>query len=89
MGLDSVEIVVGWEKEFDIVIADSEAGALRTPRQAISLITDILTAAGRMHPAGPWRPENIRSTVRKVVANQCGVKDFGDDDDFIYDIGID
>ena len=38
MGLDSVEIVIGWEKSFGISMADEEAFVLRTPRQAIDLI---------------------------------------------------
>lgn len=42
MGLDSVEIVIGWEQSFDISISDAEAMALRTPRQAIELISSKL-----------------------------------------------
>ena len=38
MGLDSVEIVMGWEESFGIRIADDEAFVLRTPRQAVDLI---------------------------------------------------
>jgi hypothetical protein len=39
MGLDSVEIVIGWEKSFGINISNTEAEKLRTPKQSIDLIT--------------------------------------------------
>jgi hypothetical protein len=38
MGLDAVEMMMGWEKAFDIQLSDAEVWALRTPRQAIDLI---------------------------------------------------
>lgn len=38
MGLDAVEIVMGWEEAFGISIADAEGAMLRTPRMAIDLI---------------------------------------------------
>jgi hypothetical protein len=44
MGLDSVEILMGWEESFGIRIADDEAFVLRTPRQAIDLIAAKLPA---------------------------------------------
>jgi len=50
MGLDSVEIVIGWEESFGISIANVEAEALRTPRQSIDLIA---TKVGAQH--GPAR----------------------------------
>jgi hypothetical protein len=44
MGLDPVEIVMGWEESFGISIADAEAMVLRTPRQSIDLIATKLAA---------------------------------------------
>jgi hypothetical protein len=39
MGLDAVEILMGWEQAFDITITDKEAETITTPRMAIDLIT--------------------------------------------------
>jgi hypothetical protein len=44
MGLDSVQIVLGWEESFGISIGDDEARTLRTPRQATDLISGKLNA---------------------------------------------
>src|SRR5882724_5513737 len=44
MGLDSVEIVMGWEESFGISISDDEAVTLRTPNLAIDLIANKLGA---------------------------------------------
>ncbi len=45
MGLDTVDLVMSWEETFGISIDDSEAVELRTPRQAIDLISDKLGAS--------------------------------------------
>jgi hypothetical protein len=42
MGLDAVEIIMGWEQAFEIEITDAEAETIRTPRTAIDLITSKL-----------------------------------------------
>lgn len=44
MGLDSVEIVIGWEQSFGISIPDGEAMRLSTTRQAVDLIAAKLGA---------------------------------------------
>jgi hypothetical protein len=174
MGLDSVEIVMGWEESFGISIANVEAETLRTPRQSIDLIAtklavqngpgracltlrafhrlrhsiasaasvsrdrvrpearlvDLVSTERRRtwedvrficgisslpapgwfsprtvgdltrwavahaakdlkQPGEPWTRSEIRSVVRAVVTDTTGVEHFGDDDDFIRDIGID
>lgn len=44
MSLDTVEIIIGWEKSLGVSIADAEAETLRTPRQSIDLIAAKLAA---------------------------------------------
>lgn len=45
MGLDAVEIIVAWEKAFDIQLSDADVFGLRTPRQAIDLIAIKVSAS--------------------------------------------
>ena len=44
MGLDAVEIIMGWEQAFDINFTDAEVERITTPKIAIELITSKLTA---------------------------------------------
>jgi hypothetical protein len=47
MGLDAVEMMMGWERAFDIQLSDAEVLELRTPRQAIDLIAGKVGASDR------------------------------------------
>ena len=47
MGLDAVEIIMGWENAFDIKLSDAEVFELRTPKQAIDLIAGKVGAFDR------------------------------------------
>jgi hypothetical protein len=179
MGLDSVEIVMGWEEALGVTITDAEATVTRTPRMATDLLAaklgavndqpgacltlrafnrlrhafligaglprDRITPKARLrdllphdrksrwraiqsasslpalpgvgwgvglvfeattvadvvhwvicHSAKalkaqnePWTRSEVRAVVRTVVTDVCGATKFSDDDDFIYDIGID
>jgi len=40
-------------------------------------------------PGEPWTRVEIWGVVRAVVTNVTGVEDFGDDHDFVHDIGVD
>ena len=44
MGLDSVELVMGWEETFGVTIANAEAELIRTPRMAMELFAAKLGA---------------------------------------------
>ena len=172
MGLDSVQIVMGWEESFGIHIPDENAFAIRTPRMAVDLIAGMLNASNQpqrpclslrafnrlrasfmsvglidrrnFRPAAPlkdltsrgqwaaicsssgiaslpklggwhsprtvgeltrwavihaakdlkaenepWTRAEIRAVVRSVVTDVVGLKEFGDDDDFIKDMRVD
>lgn len=70
MGLDSVEIVVGWEETFGIELENTEAAALRTPSQAIDLICRKLGAADEPGFCAPMRAyHRFRSGIRSAISD--------------------
>ncbi len=70
MGLDSVEIVMSWEDTFGISLEDSEVTVLRTPRQAIDLISEKLDATDSPSFCPTLRAFHVfRSGVREVTTD--------------------
>ena len=89
MGLDSVELVMAWEKEFGIVIPDDVAATLETPRLAIDSIFDSLLGTRVANTGRLWTRDDVRNVLRRITSEQIGVSDFDDDDEFVRDLGID
>jgi len=71
MGLDLVEIVMGWEESLGISIADTEAMTLRTPRQSIDLIATKLGAQDGSH--GACLTLRAFHRLRHSIAKAAGV----------------
>ena len=72
MGLDSVEMVMGWEEAFGISIADAEAEKLRTPREAIDLIASKLGA--RDMPRSGCLTLRAFHRLRRSMVSAAGVQ---------------
>ncbi|MGL5065257.1 MAG: hypothetical protein ACRC62_35250 [Microcoleus sp.] len=70
MGLDAVELILGWETAFNIEISDSEAFALQTPKMAIDLIITKVGASREQVGICP----SIRAyhQIRKAVIEVLG-----------------
>ncbi|RYD22522.1 MAG: hypothetical protein EOP88_07675 [Verrucomicrobiaceae bacterium] len=51
MGLDTVELLMSWEKEFDIQIPNATAAGLVTPRHAADAVAEIRTISSARHNA--------------------------------------
>ena len=71
MGLDAVEIVMGWEESFGISISDDEAMTLRTPNLAIDLIAKKLGA--RDEPQRPCLTVRAFHRLRKSIVTVANV----------------
>ncbi len=48
MGLDSVEIVMGWEGSFGVQIPDELVSQVRTPAEAIALVSTLVPITGKL-----------------------------------------
>jgi len=71
MGLDSVEIVMGWEESFGISISDDEAMTLRTPNLAVDLIAQKLGAQDE--PQRPCLTARAFHRLRHSIVNVANV----------------
>jgi len=70
MGMDSVELIMGWEEAFGIPLSDDEAFVLRTPRQVIDLIARKVGATDQPYAAclALRAFHRLRSSVVSVTA---------------------
>lgn len=86
MGLDTVELVMAYEEEFDIVITDASAEKLLTPRLTCELIESTLISGGR-----PRSMSEIEELVRTITIEQLGVTEaeYHLDAEYVRDFGAD
>ena len=89
MGLDTVELVIAWEKEFGINIPNDVSATLETPGKAIDWISDTLNAQSGGQSAETWTRDRVREAVRRLTKDQSGLEEFSDDDEFVRDMGLD
>jgi hypothetical protein len=66
-------------------------GLLFSPRTVGELtLWTVINVPRDLKPVGePWSRSEVRCIVRAVVADTTGLDEFGDDDDFIKDMGLD
>jgi len=96
MGLDAVELVMGFEEEFGVPMPDSEVEKMATPRDVIDWMCaqqargTLFSAPGSKPPRGfqGFTREQIAARVRQVIRDQLGVGKFADDDRFVEDLGV-
>jgi hypothetical protein len=75
MGLDVIEIIMGWEQAFDITITDDEAEKICTPRMAINLITSKIEVKENITDVCPLmltyqRVQQVLQAVLSLQQNQ-------------------
>lgn len=86
MGLDTVELVMAYEEEFDIVITDASAEKLITPRLTCELIESTLIRGARPRPMS-----EIEELVRTITIEQLGLPEaeYDLDAEYVRDLGAD
>ena len=89
MGLDSVELVMAFEEEFEIEIPDDEAARIITVSDARDCIVRKLRE--RVENASAVDPEEVWSRVKTIVVEHLGVKPerVTPEAAFIDDLGVD
>jgi acyl carrier protein len=89
MGLESVELVMAYEEEFGIGIADEVVEKLLTPRDAIDRITAMIHAGASTKFDRLTTRDQVRTLLRQITREQLGIGEFSDDDEFVRDLGVD
>lgn len=86
MGLETVELVIAWEKKFSISIPNELAATLITPRIAADAIEEILFNQGRA-----WDRESIEGIIKTTTLEVSGLDpaDYHPCSEFVRDMGLD
>ena len=86
MGLDSVELVMDFEKEFHLEISDAAAVTMTTPRHVRDFVLAEYAREGRHAD-----PEDVFRRIQSVTARIVALKPdkIGLDSHFIDDLGLD
>jgi acyl carrier protein len=86
MGLDCVELVITWEREFSISIPNDTASTLITPKLAADAIEKILLDEGR-----PLGRKQIEQVIKATTLEISGAdsEDYSSDMEFVRDFGLD
>ena len=82
MGVDTVELVMAIESDFDIVIPDETAAQLITPRKVIDFICQERRDLSR---------DEIAERIEAIILHQTGIDPtaYDEDKDFVRDFGMD
>jgi len=83
MGLDTVELAMAFEEEFEVDIPDAEAAHMVTPRIVIDYMLQ--------HSPQALSRDEIAARVREIILHQLGLAALSYDEDkrFIEDFGAD
>lgn len=85
MGLETVELLISWEQEFDIAISDRAAATMFTPREAGDVIEQLLQSVGR-----PMDRSAIDRIIRSTTLEISGMNPdhYRPDGKFTEDFGM-
>jgi acyl carrier protein len=86
MGLDSVELVMDFEKAFEIEIPDSIATHMRTPRDVQKFVLEEYARLGRAADAEAVfrKIQELTKRITNIDTEKIGL-----DSDFVNDLGLD
>ena len=86
MGLDSVELVMDFEKAFEIEIPDAIATQMRTPRHVQTFVLEEYARLGRATDA-----EAVFRKIQELTERitNLDTEKIGLDSDFVNDLGLD
>jgi acyl carrier protein len=86
MGLDTVELVIRVEKQFDIGIPDADAARIATVGDLHAYVVGVLRRQGRIESA-----DSVDAQLRDIICDQLGVEpeDVVPSARFVDDLGAD